>query len=300
LEDNTAVVEEELDQEIIEQEAPEVEDVVEEVADDQTEEAEAQEDEITGYDISLGDESLTSEEPEEEPEGIKNLREANRQKKQELKELKMRLQQLETQGNPQEPELPFIDEEPTLEDYEYDQEEYQKAMREHYAAKQKHEQKKLQEQQQILEVQQKVQENYSIFSKSKEAFGHPEMDEIEQDVADALNQVDPRRSLVLLDALKDDEHAAQKVFALGKKKENLQKLSAIQDPVLFGMELANQLSKVNVTPRKGPKTSPERSVKSSGAKGQENSTLKRLEAEALRTGNMNKLLAYERKLKARK
>lgn len=293
MEDNaeTAVLEEELAPETLE--APEVEEVENQVADDQTEEQ--AEEEIEGYDLAFGEESLTSEDEPEESEGIKNLREANRQKKQELKELRERMAQMETQTQQAQPqELPFIDEEPQLEDFDYDQEEYQKAMSEHYQAKQRHDAQKLQQQHQLMEVQKRVQENYVEFNKSKDAFKHPEMDDVEQDVADALGQ----RSVHLLEVLRDDPHAAQKVFTLGKKKDVLQKLSSIQDPVLFGMELGKTLSQVSVKPRRSPKTSPEASMNSSGGKGVD-SNLKRLEAEADRTGDRTKVAAYKRQLRAK-
>lgn len=233
----------------------EAEEVVEEGADAQAEGQE--EDVIEGFDLSFGEESLTSEEEPEESEGIKSLREANRQKKQELKELREKVAQFEQAQSQQPAEIPFIDEKPVLEDFDYDQEEYDKALNEYYVGKQKHEAQKAYQEQQVMEVQKRVQENYSMFQKSKEAFKHPEMDDVEEEVAAALNQVDPTRSLVLLDAIKEDPYAAQKVFAIGKKKDVLQKLSAIENPVLFGMELGKALNQVSVKPRKGPRTIPE-------------------------------------------
>lgn len=307
LEDNTTAVLEE-EPETLE----EVEEVEEQVADDQTEEeitesaeeeeseGAAEEEETEGYDISFGDESLTSEEEQEpeESEGIANLRMANREKKQRIKELEAQLQQQMAQ--PQQQEAPFIDEEPTLEDYEYDEEAFKKAALEYAQEKQKHENAKAEQERQVAEVNKAIQSNYEKFTKSKSEFKHPEMDDVEQEVADSLDQVDPTRKFLLLEALKDDPLAAQKVFALGKKKEVLKDLSSEQNPILFGVKLGSALNQIKATPRKRAKTAPEGKVQTNGRKDGGDSTLKKLEAEALKTGNMNKLLAYEKKLAQRK
>ena len=71
-----------------------VEDVVEEATDEPNEEVE----EDDGIEISLGDESLTSEDEEEAkaPSWVKDLRKSNREMKRELREAKQKLVEKET------------------------------------------------------------------------------------------------------------------------------------------------------------------------------------------------------------
>ena len=224
---------------------------------------------------------------------------ANREKKQRIKELEAQLQQQQV-VQPQQQEVPFIDEEPKLEDFEYDEDAFREATIEYAREKEKHENAKAEQQRQVAEVNKAIQSNYEKFTKSKSEFKHPEMDDVEQEVADSLDQVDPTRKFLLLEALKDDPLAAQKVFALGKKKEVLKDLSSEQNPILFGVKLGSALNQIKATPRKRAKTAPEGKVQTNGRKDGGDSTLKKLEAEALKTGDMNKFLAYEKKLLQRK
>ncbi len=83
------------------------------------------------------------------------------------------------------------------------------------------------------------------------------------------------------------------VYALGKNLKRLKDLGAISDPVKFAFAAANVERDLKVTPRKSAPP-PERTVRSSvaGAAAVDNQ-LERLRAEAAKTGDSTKVIAYK-------
>ena len=87
------------------------------------------------------------------------------------------------------------------------------------------------------------------------------------------------------------------IYALGKNPAKAKELAAIKDPVKFAFAAAELETKLKVADRKVT-TEPERVVTGSARiSGTVDSTLERLRAEAEKTGDMSKVLAYKRGLK---
>lgn len=84
------------------------------------------------------------------------------------------------------------------------------------------------------------------------------------------------------------------VYALGRNPALAKELAAIKDPVKFAFRIAKLETQLKVTPRNTP-PAPEKQVRGTagGATAVDN-TLARLEAEADRTGDRSKVLAYKR------
>lgn len=306
MEDNTTAVLEE-DQEL--ENLEEVEEVEEQVADDQTDEeivesaeeeepeGATEEEETEGYDISLGDESLTSEDVEEEEpsEGMANLRKAYRELKQKFKKLEAKEPEVDDVVDE---EIPTLGEKPTLKEHGYDEESHQEALDKWYEKKQKIAELQAKQEEKLRVAQERAQASLDAYSKSKKRFTPPDYREVEERVAEKLSL---NTQNDLLDFLSDDENSSHIIYAIGKGKGVLDKLSSIEkDPRKFYAEIGAIKTKLRATPRKKPSTAPEGKVQTNGRKDGGDSTLKKLEAEALKTGNMNKLLAYEKKLAQRK
>lgn len=84
------------------------------------------------------------------------------------------------------------------------------------------------------------------------------------------------------------------VYALGKNPAKAKELAAIKDPIDFAFAAAKLETQLKVQPRNTP-PAPESKVRgTAGAATAIDSTLARLEAEADRTGDRSKVVAYKR------
>ena len=89
------------------------------------------------------------------------------------------------------------------------------------------------------------------------------------------------------------------VYALGRTPKKLQELASIKDPVKFAVAVGKLETEVKVTSRKSTKPAPETSVKGgSSSASASTATLDRLRAEAAKTGDLSKVVAYKRQMKA--
>lgn len=289
-----AVLEEEQLEEELDLEEEEEEIVAEEeVADEPESESEEEGDE---FEITLGDESLTSSDEEEDksaPAWVKDLRKSHRESQRQNRELQRELEQIRAQQEqaPQGP--PTVGAKPTLEQFDYDSEKYEAAIDEYHKQKSKADEFQAAQQAEAQRQQQQYQEKLAFYEDKKKALPVKDYEEVEQAVIDNLDL--NQQQLILQGA--DDP--ALVVYAIGKNPQRVKDLAAIKDPVKFVREFTKLEMNLKVNKRRA-KPSPEGKVRSSGANRGTDSTLKRLEAEAEKTGNMNKLLSYERKLKARK
>lgn len=97
--------------------------------------------------------------------------------------------------------------------------------------------------------------------------------------------------------LQGAENPALVIYALGKNPKKAKELASINDPVKFAFAVAKLETQLKVTNRKAS-TAPEKIVTGTGrVSGTVDSVLERLREEAARTGNMDKVMAYKRKLR---
>ncbi|SSR15012.1 Uncharacterised protein [Acinetobacter nosocomialis] len=93
-------------------------------------------------------------------------------------------------------------------------------------------------------------------------------------------------------------HAAEKpellIYHLGKNPQKAKELAAITDPIQFAFAAAKIDAQIKMTARK-PSTSPERKPSGSASySGTTDTTLAKLQADADRTGDSSKVVAYLR------
>jgi hypothetical protein len=94
------------------------------------------------------------------------------------------------------------------------------------------------------------------------------------------------------------DNPALVIYALGKNPKKAQEIASIKDPVKFAFAVAKLEKELKVTNRKAAPP-PERTIQGTGrVSGSVDSTLERLRAEALKTGDMTKVVAYKRQKRA--
>ena len=289
-EEEAILEEEEAIEEVIEDEVPDEEP---DEGEEQSEEDEESEDEEEDEDIiSLGDEVVNEPDPEEKkaPRWVKDLRKQQKALLKENKELKAKMEQAQTAPKQEEIKL---GKEPELEDFDYDTDKYKAALSKHFEDKRKYEAQEAERQQAQEEHKKALQERMESYNKKKSSLKVRDFEEAEQAVVESL-------SLVQQDIILDGaENPALLVYALGRSKAKSEALAKIKNPVKFAFEVAKIEANLKVTSRKS-KPAPEGKLSTSGKGIAVDDKLRKLEKEAMATGDMNKLLAYERQLKRKK
>lgn len=234
--------------------------------------------------ISLGtEEPPASEEGKAAPEWVKGLRRENREKAKRIAELERQL----SAGNTQAQGKPELPQKPKLADFNYDEEEFEQA-RDAWDAKKRevdaweaNQEKRAKAAQEAVKA---VQDNYA---KSKQALRVPDFQDAEDEVVGALSDV--QQSILMAGA----SNPAVMVVALGKSPKKLQELASIKDPVKFAVAVGKLETEVKVTKRTSTKPAPEKTVRGSGSAAATSATLERLEAEAEKTGDRTKVVAWK-------
>lgn len=211
---------------------------------------------------------------QEAPEWVKQVRKENR-------ELKRQLKQRESQ---QPEQRQVLREKPTFEGHECDEDSYQADLEQWFIEKSQHDA-------QVQAEQQKYQQYRDRYKADVDAIKAkaPDYDEVESSVVDVLSE----QKQGLLQMLVDNP--AKVVYALGKNSpaqlERLSKLDDVQftkQIVLMEQQMSSKAKSRNPNKPK-PKTH-----ELEGAAGGTDTKLAKLEAEAAKTGDRSKVIAYKR------
>lgn len=292
-----AEIEEELETtETEETEVEEVEDATEledlEESENEPEEEEEEED----VEITLDGESLSPDEEDgkEETQLIKHLRKTQKETQKRVRELQRQLEERE-QARQAQPQAHERKPKPKYEDF-YDSEEYEKALTGWFDEERKVQEAEAKRKETEAELAREQQARLEAYQKQKAELRKADYEDAEEVVMEHFS-VEQQEYL-----LRHPKNRAALVYAIGKRPQEAERLSKIKDPVQFIYELAEVSSRLSVkSVKKKMKPQPEGKVVGNGNKtAAVDSTLKRLQAEAMKTGNMKKLLDYERKLKAKK
>lgn len=255
---------------------------------EQTEQATAEpaDDEVV---VTIGDAEppAAQEDEAKAPEWVRELRKAKREQDRELRELRAKLAEKETASKPTQVE------EPTLADCDYDEAAYKAKLLAWNAdqARIKAEQDKAAEEAQ--KAQQAWQQSLDKYGKAKAALKVADYEDAEAVVSSLFNQT--QKGIIVHAA----DNPAVLEYAIGKNPAKAKELAAITDPVKFAFAVAKLETQVKTAPRKAPPP-PEKIVSgSSSVAGSPDAQLAKLEAEADRSGDRSKVIAYRRELKAR-
>lgn len=279
----------ELEQDVIE--APEVEGEIIEAVEETTEEQPEATDVSEGApeDAGLVIDLSSEEEPEEEPIGIRNLRNRVKELTAKVKEYEKAVPVTQAEALPPEPEL---------EDYDYDAAAFKVAHAEWVRKSFDHERRMAEQQEQAAKVEQRWQQKITRYEEGRVKLGASDYDEAEAIVTDVLakpfiglNAPDVR--LNVIKNVATDPNAV--IYALGKNEAKAKELADIDDVTVFAAEIGRLEAKMKIV-RPGAKPAPERKLGGAapGVSGALDNALERLRAEAEKTGDYTKVSRYKR------
>lgn len=248
---------------------------------------EVEEDEVM---VTIGEESPPPEEHAQAPEWVRELRKQHRQLQREKRELE---EKLKTVSQPAERPI-TVGKKPTLEEYDYDAEKYESELAAWFERKAKADEAQARARRAELDAQQAWQQKLDSYGKARGELKVRDFEDAEATVSETLNVT--QQGVLLQGA----ENPALLVYALGKNPSKAKELASIQDPVKFAFAVAKLETQLKVQNRKAA-TPPEKTVRGTGpVSGAVDSTLERLRADAERTGDFSKVMAYKRQQKAKR
>lgn len=250
--------------------------------------AEGEPDEVQ---VTVGEPQAAESDPEAETPVLRQVRQENRQ-------LVRRLRELEKQqgASTQAEETEVLPPRPTMkdEDVDFDQEAYDAKLDKWLAKKAAVESKQRARQDAEQKAQAAYQEKLATYVAEKSALKVKDFTDAESTVRDALSEV--QQSILVKYATK----SALVVYALGKCPAKLKELAAITDPIEFALAASALEKQVKVTP-KTVAPPPERTVRGSASGsamgGAADKKLNELRAEAAKSGDLSKVMAYKRQMR---
>ena len=240
--------------------------------------------------VTIGEEAPPPEEHAQAPEWVRELRKQHRQLQREKRELE---EKLKTVSQPAERPI-TVGKKPTLEEYDYDAEKYESELAAWFERKAKADEAQARARRAELDAQQAWQQKLDSYGKARGELKVRDFEDAEATVSETLNVT--QQGVLLQGA----ENPALLVYALGKNPSKAKELASIQDPVKFAFAVAKLETQLKVQNRKAA-TPPEKTVRGTGpVSGAVDSTLERLRADAERTGDFSKVMAYKRQQKAKR
>lgn len=250
----------------------------------ESEPAKDDEDEVV---VSIGEESPPQEQEPRAPEWVRELRKQNREKERRIRELEAKLQtSAQTENKPV-----VLGAKPRLEDHDYDTDQFEAALSDWYERKRAadHEAEKARQAEQAQ--RDAWQSRLDSYGKARAELKVRDFEDAEYTVQELLDVT--QQGIVVQYA----ENPALVIYAIGKNPSKAKELADIKDPVKFAFTVAKLEKDLKVTNRKAAPP-PERTVQGTGrVSGAVDSTLERLRAEAAKTGDLSKVMAYKKQLR---
>ena len=243
--------------------------------------------------ITIGDQSEDNEGDDSEsnqpaPKWVKELRQTQRKLIQENRELRQKL----NSTLPAETELK-LEEKPTLESCDYEPDAFAEKLLEWNEKKRQVDQQAAQRRKAQEDAEKEWTDKLHGYNSAKQKLKLSDYDEAEYLVQETLDHT--QQGIII----HGSENPAVLVYALGKNPGKAKELAAIKDPVKFSFAVSKLEAQLKVTSKKSV-PSPEKIVNGSGGSsfsGSADKTLDRLRAEAQKTGDMSKLMAYKQQLR---
>lgn len=240
--------------------------------------------------VTIGEETPPQDEEDKQPAPawVKELRKADKEKARRIRELEQ--EKAELLRSKVAETAPANTQKPTLADCDFDEEVFEaKLVTWHEQQEQvKAEQKKAEEAKKAADVawQSSVQ-TYETKKTELKVIDYEDCEAVAKDTLSVTQQ-----GIIIAGA----KNAALVMYALGKNPAKAKEFAAITDPVKFCFAIAELEPQLKVTPRKAPPP-PDKSVRGGTAPAiTSDAHLTRLEAEADKTGNRTKVIAYKRQL----
>ena len=239
--------------------------------------------------VTIGEAPPPAETEEPAPAWVKEVRKTNREQAKKIRELEGQL----AKPSPA-PAAPTLQAKPTLEGHDYDEGKFEASLSSWFEQKRKVDEAERSAKAKADDEVKTAQERQKTYKTQAAALKVADFDDAEDNVVAHLSILQQQ---VLLQG-SDAPHLV--VYALGKDQAKLKELAAITDTVKFAFALAKLESQVKVTKR-SPTTAPESSSPNGTARlsGSASTQLAKLEAEADKTGDRSKVVAFKRSQKAK-
>lgn len=239
--------------------------------------------------VTIGEESPPAEEENVAPAWVKDLRKSNREQAKRLREQDQEISRLKGATAPQ---SVVVGVKPTLENCDYDSEKFERELEAFHTRKRQADDDQRKKEDESKTAQAAWDARMQSYEKGKTELKVSDFEDAEEAVRGLLSQT---QQGIIVHGAKD---SAVLIYALWKSPKKLQELAALKDPVQFAFAVSKLEDQVKVQSRKSIPV-PERTVRGSApVTGTVDSQLEKLRAEAERTGDSTKVVAYKRKLKA--
>jgi hypothetical protein len=218
---------------------------------------------------------------------VKDRRKRVKEQDKTIKELKRSMQAPAPQGET----TTAPPKKPTLADVDYDTGAYEAKLDQWYGAKAEYDRQAAERQRAEQSVKGAWEAKISGYNTAKAELKARDFEDAEAVIADTLSVT---QQGIILDGA---EKPALLIYALGKNPKKAAELAAITNPVAFAAAIGRLEASLKVTQRK-PSAAPETLVSGNAPKsGAIDNTLDRLRADADRTGDYSKVMAYKRQAK---
>lgn len=239
--------------------------------------------------VTIGDASPASDEEEQDvasaPDWVKNLRTQHKEQAKRIRDLEAEIAKRDAPAKADD-EAPG--EKPTLEGCEYDADKFEAELIAWQGRKAKADDAKAKREKAEQDERQAWQAKLDGYSAKKTALKVADFEDAEEVAKGAFSVT--QQGILLQGA----DNPALLVYALGKNPEKAKELAAITDPVQFAFAAAKLEAQLKVSPKR-TLPAPERKLKGDSHVAGADAELTRLEAEADRTGDRSKVLAYKRR-----
>ena len=234
--------------------------------------------------VTIGEEPPPAEEEHAQaPEWVRELRKSHRELQRKNRELEDKLKTGTAETKPA-----TLGVKPKLEDHDYDADKYEQALANWYEQKRKVDEQAAKAEADAKSANEAWQSKLTSYGKAKTELKVKDFDDAEVVVQETLSQT--QQGIILQGA----ENPALLVYALGKNPKKAKELASITDPVKYAFAVAKLETQLKVTNRKAAPP-PEKTVRGTGSvSGTVDSQLERLRAEAEKTGDHTKVIAYKR------
>ena len=220
---------------------------------------------------------------------IRNMRKREREKDRKLRQAERELEQLRKAQQPQ-TAVPELLPKPTLESCGWDESEFEQKLIDWQKQANDVEQAKAKAQEQQQALVREAEAKRTAYQEGAKKLKVKDFADAEEEVVSIFDQA---RQSILLEA---SDNPALLVYALGKNPAQLERLSKITSLAKFAAELGKLEKDLKVS--KPTKPAPaDTNLRSNAPTSGSSKKLAQLEAEAERTGDRTKLIAYKRSIR---
>jgi hypothetical protein len=244
--------------------------------------------------VTIGDDEPEPDEEAKAPQWVRDLRKAKREADRRIKEL-----EAQVGGGGQARELRA---EPSMADHDYDEAAFKADHAKWVREASEHEAEAAKAEETRRTAEERWQAKLTGVEKAAAELGVKDYDDAEETARELLAVPIPGMPVedLRLNIIKQGaKNPALVIYALGKNRKRAEELAKIDDPVEFAMAVGRMEAELKVNRK--PAVAPEKTGVGSGGGtggGAVDNQLDKLRAEAAKTGDYSKVLAYKRRKKA--